>query len=327
MTAWFAGSTKQLDKLIGLLDRTELNAMVIDVRDAGENYWKGMDLKLSDQSGATRVAVVHPKKVMAKLLAKGVYPIARIACFRDNYVPLKRPDRAVNVPTGGVWRDRGGYAWLDPYNRQNWEYIGAVVDYALELGFPEIQLDYVRFPSEGKANGQRFPAKKAYADPKAQPEDVVVAFANFIRSRVKARQAVFSADIFGIISISKRDQGIGQELEKLAEPFDLMCPMVYPSHFAKGEYGVRDPSAQPYKILMKSLGDYKRRLPNKPIRPWIQDFFGYGVPQVQAQIKAAKELGYDEYLLWNARNAYTEAAVRDTSRLVSVQPQISGKSD
>lgn len=310
VTAWYAGSTKQLDKLIGLLDRTDLNSMVIDIRDAGQNYWKGMNLPLSDESGATRVAIVNPDKVMAKLLAKGVYPIARIACFRDNYVPKKRPDRAVVLSTGKVWKDRGGYTWLDPYNRQNWEYIASVVDFALDRGFPEIQLDYVRFPSEGKASTQVFPAKKGYSDPKAKPEDVVKAFAQFIRERVKARGAVLSADIFGIISISKSDQGIGQELEKISEPFDIMCPMVYPSHFAKGEYGVKDPSSQPYTILMKSLGDYKRRMPDKKIRPWLQDFFGYGEAQVRAQIKAARELGYDEFLLWNARNVYTEAAVR-----------------
>ena len=321
VTAWFAGSTKQLDKLIGLLDRTELNAMVIDVRDAGENYWKGLNLKLSDEAGATKIAVVNPKKVMEKLLTKGVYPIARIACFRDNFVPRKRPDRAVVLASGKVWKDRAGYMWLDPYNRQNWEYIASVVDYALELGFPEIQLDYVRFPSEGKAATQRFPAKNSYANPKAKPEDVVVDFATFIRDRVKIRQAVLSADIFGIISISKSAQGIGQELEKISGPFDIMCPMVYPSHFAKGEYGVKDPSAQPYTILKMSLGDYKRRLPDKPIRPWLQDFFGYGVAQVQAQIKAARELGYDEYLLWNAGNKYTEGAVRDTSNLVPSIPQ------
>lgn len=320
LTAWSAGSTRKLDKVLAMLDRTELNALVIDVRDAGHNYWKGMNLPLSDESGATRIAVVHPKKVMDRLLAKNIYPIARIACFRDDFVPKKRPDRAVNLASGGVWTDRAGHTWLDPYNKKNWEYIAAVVDFALTQGFPEIQLDYVRFPSEGKADTQRFPGRKTYEDPKAKPEDVVAAFCEFIAERVRKRKAVVSADIFGIISIGKVDQGIGQELEKIAKPFDLVCPMVYPSHYAPGEYGIKDPSSSPYRILMKSLGDYKRRLPDKPIRPWLQDFFGYGVTQIHAQIKASKELGYEEYLLWNARNVYTEAAVRDTSHLSPKRP-------
>lgn len=322
LTAWSAGSRKKMDKVLAMLDRTELNAVVIDVRDAGQNYWKGMNLPLSDQSGATHVAVVNPKKLMDRLLAANVYPIARIACFRDDFVPSKHLDRAVVKTTGGVWKDRAGHTWLDPYNRKNWDYIASIIDFALDQGFPEIQLDYVRFPSEGKSSTQAFPGKKSYGDPKALPQDVVAAFAKAMADRVRARKAIISADIFGIISIGKTDQGIGQELEKIAEPFDLVCPMVYPSHYAKGEYGVKDPSASPYLILTKSLGDYKKRLPDKPIRPWLQDFFGYGVPQIHAQIKAARELGYDEYLLWNARNVYTESAVVDTSGLGPV-----GKAD
>lgn len=326
LTAWSAGSTRKMDKVFAMLERTELNSVVIDVRDAGHNYWK-MGIPLSDESGATTVAIIKPDALMARLKEKGVYPIARIACFRDNFVPKKRPELAVKLASGGVWKDRAGYTWLDPYNKKNWEYIGQIVDFALDKGFPEIQLDYVRFPSEGKASTQVFPAKAAYPDKAAKPEDVVAAFANYIGERVRKRGAVFSADIFGIISIGKVDQGIGQELEKIAAPFDLMCPMVYPSHFAKGEYGVKDPSNSPYAIVAKSLGDYKRRLPNKPIRPWLQDFFGYGVSQIQGQIKAAKELGYEEYLLWNAQNRYVEAAVVDTSKLVKKPPTVPSKPD
>lgn len=315
LTAWSAGSTRKMEQVFAMLERTELNSVVIDIRDAGFNYWK-MGIPLSDESGATKVAIVKPERLMTSLKEKGVYPIARIACFRDNFVPKKVPSLAVKHSGGGVWKDRAGYTWLDPYNKKNWEYLGEIVDFALDQGFPEIQLDYVRFPSEGKAATQVFPAKSSYPDKDAKPEDVVAAFANYIGERVRKRGAAFSADIFGIISIGKVDQGIGQELEKIAAPFDLICPMVYPSHYAKGEYGVKDPSNSPYAIVSKSLADYKRRLPDKPIRPWLQDFFGYGVAQIQGQIKAAKELGYEEYLLWNAQNRYVEAAVVDNSKLV-----------
>lgn len=314
LTAWSAGSTRKMDQVYAMLERTEINSVVIDVRDAGINYFK-MGIPLSDESGATQVAVLKPDVLMARLKEKGVYPIARIACFRDKFVPKKVPGQAVQLSGGGLWKDRAGYMWLDPYNQKNWDYIAQIVDFALDLGFPEIQLDYVRFPSEGKASTQVFPAKSSYPDKDAKPEDVVAAFAKFIGERVRKRGAEFSADIFGIISIGKVDQGIGQELEKISAPFDIICPMVYPSHFAKGEYGLKDPSNSPYEIVSKSLGDYKRRLPDKRIRPWLQDFFGYNAAQIQAQIKAAKELGYEEYLLWNAQNRYTEAAVIDTSKL------------
>lgn len=312
LTAWGAGSTRKMDNVLAMLKRTELNALVIDIRDSGQNYWKN-DNAISAKVRANNTAVVNPEKVMARLEKSEVYPIARIACFRDNLVPASMPNRAViHKESGKVWKDRSGNSWLDPYNQRNWEYIGEIVDFALDQGFPEIQLDYVRFPSEGKSSTMAFPAAKSYEKKDATPTEVVAAFADFIREKVHAKGAVLSADIFGIVSIGAGDQGIGQALETVAEPFDLICPMVYPSHFAKGEYGIKDPNSSPYAIVSKSLQDYKKRLPDKHVRPWLQDFslgVKYGKKEVQSQIRAAKEAGYEEYLLWNPQNRYTEAAI------------------
>jgi hypothetical protein len=316
LTAWSAGSDLKMDKILGLLDRTELNALVIDVRDSGDMYFK-TGIALANESHATMVAVPKPLHLFTRLEKHKVWPIARIACFRDSWVPKRHPEMGVQLAGGKIWADRSGHTWLDPYNRKNWDYIAQTVDFALNLGFPEIQLDYVRFPSEGKSATQVFPARKSYVNPKAKPEDVIAAFAKYIGDKVRSRGAVFSADIFGIISSAKGDQGIGQELEKVAEPFDLISPMVYPSHFAKGEYGIKDPNREPYQIIRRSLADYKRRLPKKEVRPWLQDFslgVHYGVDQVKAQIKAARELGYEDFLLWNAGNHYTESALATDSQ-------------
>jgi hypothetical protein len=317
VTAWAAGGKKSMDRLLGLVDRTELNAMVIDLRDNGEMYFK-TGIKLQSDAKATNLAVVKPKAMMQKLAKHSVWPIARIACFRDRYVPIKFPDLAIQNPNGTAWKDRSGHTWLDPYNKKNWDYIADTVKFALDLGFPEIQLDYVRFASEGKSASQVFPGKATYPDQKAKPADVIEAFATYIGKKVRARGAAYSTDIFGIISSSKKDQGIGQDLEKVAEPFDVISPMVYPSHFANGEYGIANPNKSPYAIIKKSLADFKARLPKKPVRPWLQDFslFGvqYGAAQVKAQIKAAKDLGYDEFLLWNAGTRYTEAALERAAK-------------
>lgn len=305
-----------MEKIFAMLDRTELNSVVIDVRDTGDMYFK-TGIPLAAEVGANQIAVVKPKEMMESLAKHKVFPIARIACFRDNWVPKKHPDRAVQYPDGKPWHDRSKHYWLDPYDKRNWDYIAETVKYALDIGFPAIQLDYVRFPSEGASSTQVFPNRKKYEDQKALPEDVIASFAKYIGEKVRARGAEFSADIFGIISSSKSDQGIGQELEKIVAPFDLVSPMVYPSHFAKGEYGIKDPSAAPYAIVLKSLHDYAKRVPTKPIRPWLQDFFHYTAKDIQAQIKAAKQCGYEEYLLWNAGNHYTEAAVIDNSKLLT----------
>jgi hypothetical protein len=314
VTAWSAGSNRKMTKLLELVDSTELNAMVIDVRDAGILYWK-TGIATAEECGATRIAIVRPDALMQRLEKHRVYAIARIACFRDNLVPRKYPERGVLDAKGKPWKDTAGYTWLDPYNKENWEYIGKVVDFALDRGFQEIQLDYVRFPSEGTKKQMVFPSQKAFGD-KAKFSEAIQAFVEFIGERVRVRHAAFSGAIFGIVSINKTDQGIGQSLEAVARPFDVVSPMVYPSHFARGEYGVKDPGSSPQTIVMKSLRDFSKRLPGKKLRPWLQDFFGYGKSEVQAQIRACKILGYDEYLLWNARNVYTSAAVKDNSGLV-----------
>ncbi len=321
VTAWTASGTKKMDQLLQLLDKTELNAMVIDVRDSGNMYWK-TEIPLAKHSPSTQLAIRDGKPLMEKLKKRGVYPIARISCFRDVWVPKAVPAQGVQMADGSLWKDRSGHTWLDPYNKKNWEYIAEVVDFALDQGFPEIQLDYVRFPSEGKAATQRYPGKKTYDDPKATPSEVITAFAKHVGERVRAKGGVYSADIFGIISSGKSDQGIGQTLEQIAEPFDLVCPMVYPSHYARGEYGIANPNAQPYITIKKSLSDFKKRIPNKPIRPWLQDFslgHKYGAGEVKAQIKAARELGYNEYLLWNASNRYTAAALAKAGTKVSAK--------
>jgi hypothetical protein len=328
VTAWSAGSKTGRARLLTMLDHTELNTMVIDVRDDGDMYWKN-SIPLAAECKANQNAITKPELVLGDIAKHHVWPIARIACFRDHWVPKKHPELAVQLVGGHVWSDRSKHTWLDPYNKKNWEYIAQTVDFALDQGFPAIQLDYVRFPSEGKSDTQRFPAQSSYPDKKAKHEDVIAAFAHFIRERVKARGAEFSADNFGIISSGKSDQGIGQELEKLAEPFDVMSPMVYPSHFAKGEYRIPDPNAAPYEIISHSLGDYKKRLPQKSIRPWLQDFDHYGVEQIHAEIKAAYQLGYREYLIWNAGNHFTEAAYKNNDNLLKkgAAPSVSpGKS-
>lgn len=307
-TAWTAGSTKARNKLLAIIDHTELNAAVIDVRDEGTVYFKTA-IPLANEKGVTEVAVARPNVLLEALEKHNVWPIARIACFRDNFVTMNHPDLAIQFANGKVWQDRKKFHWLDPYNKKNWEYIGKVVDFALDLGFPEIQLDYVRFPSEGKSSSQVFPAKKAYLNGKPEKEDdVIAAFAKFIGDKVHARHGVYSVDIFGIISSMKGDEGIGQQLEKVAAPFDVLSPMIYPSHFHMGEYGIKNPNASPYEIIIKSLRDYKKRLPKTMIRPWLQAFSLYGVkyssPQLKAQIKAAREVGYQSFLLWNAGNKY-----------------------
>ncbi|MEX2242675.1 MAG: putative glycoside hydrolase [Fimbriimonadaceae bacterium] len=316
MTAWIAGATKRRAELLQMLADTELNALVIDVRDDGDNYWE-TGIELSKQAKATKLAVPKPDELMQLLEDEGVYPIARVSCFVDSRLTKHEPARAVQDASGKPWVERNGRLWLDPYNKENWEYLGQVVDFAVKTGFAEIQLDYVRFPGGGKKSSMVFPAKKDWPEGTTESQ-VIQQFAQFIKDRLP-EGVVLSADIFGIVSSNTtKDQGIGQDMDYFPQPFDLLCPMVYPSHYAKGEYGIANPATSPYEIVLVSMRDFKTKLHGKAMRPWLQDFdlgAQYGKDEVRAQVKALKELGIQEYLLWNARNVYTPDAVVDTSDL------------
>ncbi len=328
MTAWVAGGKKSRDRILEEVQKSGLNSVVIDVRDGGINYWK-MGIPDGKKAHATQLAVSDPASVLKDCKAHGIYPIARIACFRDNFIPKAFPNRAVQNPDGTIWHDGGGFHWLDPYDKKNWDYIKKIVNVAVKDGFPEIQLDYVRFASEGKVGSQVWPNKKTYPDQSAKPADVIQAFAQYIADDLKPLNVPLSADVFGIISSSKSDQGIGQELVKISKPFEAISPMDYPSLFHLGEYNIAYPNAQPYEIVLKSLKDYRRQVPDKDIRPWLQAFnlavagkplVSYGPQQIADEVRAVKDAGYHGFFLWNAANKYDLAALTAAANAIKSAP-------
>ena len=308
LTGWSAGTTKRFANLIAMIDRTELNAMVIDVKDDGEVYYD-MDLPLVKEAKALNHAYkVDP--VIATLNAHHILPIARIACMRDNKLALAHPELAVHDANGNLWHDRTHHYWLNPYKKEVWDYNVDIALDALKHGFKDIQFDYVRFTSESK--NLQYAGKPAGA----KREDQIAAFLKYAEEKIHAQGGWFSADVFGLTSRVKDDEGIGQQFEKVVQHVDFLCPMVYPSHYAYGEYGMKDPNKEPYKTITLSVGDAQKRLianPKCKLRPWIQDFnlrhVRYGPADVKAEIKALSDLGIHDFLLWNAGNRYTEAAL------------------
>lgn len=317
MSGWVAGSKSRLQNLVGIVDRTEINAMVIDVKDDGQITYP-VDVPLAREVAATgkmkgsMKMCVHIDRVLATLKAKKIFPIARIACFRDTPLAETHPEMAVHDASGHVWHDKKRHAWLNPYSKAAWDYNVDIALDAIKHGFKEIQFDYVRFPSEGALSNMKFPGKPE----NAKREDQIVAFMKYARDKIHAQGAWFAVDVFGLTSMVKDDEGIGQKFVKVIESVDYLCPMVYPSHYAKHEYKIPNPNAEPYKIVSLSVGDAKKRLNGSKtceLRPWLQDFTlgepHYGPEQVKAQIKALNDLGIHEYLLWNPLNHYTEAAL------------------
>jgi hypothetical protein len=309
VTGWVAGLKGRFGKLIDMIDRTQLNAVAIDVKDDGQVSYP-VDVPLVKDVKNADLKMFNVDKVLALLNAHHIFPIARIACFRDTPLAEAHPELAVHDAQGRVWHDRTRHAWLNPYKRENWDYNVDIALDAVKHGFKEVQFDYVRFASEGNLSTLVYDGK-----PKGSlREDQIAAFMKYARDKVHAAGAWFSADVFGLTSKVKNDEGIGQKFQKVVQDVDYLCPMCYPSHYAYGEYHMPDPNKEPYKTITLSVGDAKKRLVGLKckLRPWIQDFslrhVHYGPAEVKAQIKALNDLGIHEYLVWNAACKYQESA-------------------
>ena len=209
------------------------------------------------------------QKMLKTLQQKKVYPIARLVVFKDPYLAEKRPEFALKQPNGEVWRDYKGMAWVIPSRPGSMEYNIQIAKEAVKMGFSEIQFDYVRFASDGDLRSCVYP----YADGSSK-EDVIRDFLLYAREELEPLGAVVSADVFGLACSAPDDLFIGQKLEKIAEAVPVICPMVYPSHYARGSYGLANPDLQPYATVLRSLQDAGQRLKDYPVklRPWLQDF-------------------------------------------------------
>jgi hypothetical protein len=318
MTGYTVQDNKRFESLIKLIDETEINGVVIDVKSDEGMVLYQTELKDVQFSGANTKIVINDIEALLKYLnEKDIYTIARVVTFKDNKAASKLPHLAVKTSSGNVWRDRNSQAWLNPYNQEAWEYVLDIAEEAAVKGFKEVQFDYVRFPTDGNLKTIDYGAAKNQS--KAQ---TIGNFLKYARDRLSAMGTVVSADVFGLVTTAEDDMNIGQQLEYLADSVDVICPMVYPSHYGKGMYGVAEPDFEPYKIVNYSMKKAKERLDNNPtstakLRPWLQDFSAvylprykkYGPAEIRAQIKATNDAGVNEWILWNAANRYTRGGL------------------
>ncbi|MGE5554562.1 MAG: putative glycoside hydrolase [Betaproteobacteria bacterium] len=316
VTGWTAGLTSRFNQLVRLVDETPLNAMVIDIKDDQGILTYRMPLRPGLDVDQQTVKVADIDALLATLRAHRIYPIARLVVFKDQLLPKAHPEMAVQRPDGRLFRDRAGYLWANPYDRRVWEYNLAIAKDAASRGFAEIQFDYVRFPDIHRSVPLVFPVHD-----ERTKADVIRDFLAYARQELRPYNVRLSADIFGLVTTVKDDLGIGQNLEAVASAVDWISPMAYPSHYAPGEFGLRDPDVEPYRTVYLSLRDAVRRLKAAgmatEIVPWLQDFslrHAYGEQEVLAQVKAAADLGIDDWYLWNPANRYTASALRRLER-------------
>jgi len=314
----WASLGQKMWQLIDVAKTTEVNALVLDVKDDRGFVLYRSRVPLAQQIGADTNMPMRPARLRAVLdtmRAHGIYPIARIVVAKDPLLAAQRLDWAIkrkDDPTK-PWLDKNGKPWLDPHQRDVWQYAVDLAKEAVELGFSEVQLDYVRFPDEKRlAREATFPL--ANGRTRAQVIRDQLAFS---RAALESTKVPLTIDVFGLTATDTTDMGIGQRWEMFVDQADAVLPMAYPSHYAPGTYKLKSPNARPYETIDHTLKDAKRRSAAVPgagkLVPWYQDFTlgppRYGARQVRAQIEAGYANGVTSWMLWNPGSRYNLGAL------------------
>jgi len=323
LTARGVTSSVIYTRALRLLEETELNAVIIDIKDYSGKLSYSSEIPLVKEIGADKNPIIKDmKKIIDELHEKNIYVIARQTLFQDPVLSKQRPEWAVqNKYTGNRWVDRKGLGWMDPAAKEVWDYNIAIAKEAVSLGFDEINLDYIRFPTDGNLKAMKF---NFHPDDKPKHE-TIRDFLKYFSEAMEDEPTYTSVDFFGLVTVkvkAKDDLGIGQLLVDAIPYVDYIYPMVYPSHYANNFIGLKNPALYPYEVVKYSLEKAKEGFdpellnglePRAKIRPWLQDFdMGavYDASMVRAQIKAAEETNSDGWLLWDPRNFYTEGALK-----------------
>ena len=294
-------STPQFRQALNIIETTPMNALIIDMKNVAGDLTYRTELPRARRAHASKFATIKTiHSYVENLKDRGIYLIARIAVFKDKRQARTYPRQAVHTPGGGVWRDRHGEMWVDPFDPSARNYTLAIAEEVARLGFDEINFDYIRFPAH---KGLR------YDGPDTQSSRVraIDTFLEEAKRRLHPLGVKISVDIFGYVLWNRTDTHIGQILEKMAPHVDTLCPMLYPSGFRRGSVTFNNPAAHPYDIVRISLkkGIARGVAPEK-FRPWLQSFRDYAFSrhqyrehEIAAQIRAARQLDASGWLLWN----------------------------
>jgi hypothetical protein len=316
LTVYGVSSRIIRNEALKLVEETELNALVIDVKgDRGFIPYKS-DIPLATTIGAQKLKLVGDiKELVRSLKAKGIYTIARIVVFKDDMLGSSRPDLAIKTTAGAIWRDREHLIWVDPSKKEVWDYNIAIAIEAARNGFDEIQFDYVRFPDR---RGLKFDIDNTQENRISHIEG----FLTEARKQLLPYNVFLSADIFGYVAWNLDDTQIGQKIDRLAAAVDYISLMLYPSGFHLGIPNHRNPVASAYEIVYLSMKKAQERtqLPSVRFRPWLQAFRDYAFDrrpftgvEIRKQISAAENFGASGWMLWNPRNSYAPDGLKKGS--------------
>jgi hypothetical protein len=284
-----------------------INTIQLDVKDEnGEVAFHRLAPPLAKRVGSA-MRYYDPVKAAKQVHSEGLFLIGRVVCFEDPILSKGRPDLAIRTSGGAVWQNDAGLGWTNPYEKRVWDYNLRIAQAAARAGFDEIQFDYVRFPSDGDIESAVFPGKRNEA-----MSVTIARFVHYATKRLRPMGVRVSVDVFGLSAT--RDLGIGQSPRRLSKIVDAIYPMVYPSHYGPGEYGLASPVSVPGRTVGRSLRDFRRQMRRGKAQlvPWLEDFSFTGtttLTHVQEQIRAARRWKSGGFLLWNPSGVYTEGAL------------------
>lgn len=331
MSQCAAGTPSYRTNLTELIDSTELNAIVIDIRDYTGKISFPTDNPMLADMVSEDCGAPDMKAFIESLHAKNIYVIGRITVFQNPYYTSQHPEQAVQRTQGGVWKDRKGLAFVDVGAKPYWETVVELAKESYAIGFDELNFDYVRFPSDGPM------AEADYTWSKGKTKaEMLEEFFKYLHDALAPTGMPTSVDLFGMVTTNTDDLGIGQVLERALPYFDFIAPMVYPSHYPSGFNGYKDVNSHPYDIIHFAMESAVRRtvapttsvegfqhsrvgtstpaVYSKPVyaaskmRAWLQDFdypVEYTPAMVAAQIKANEDAGLDSYMFWDPSNTYS----------------------
>ena len=324
VTAYSVGYEEKFNKLVDYVDSNDLNAMVIDIKDDMGVVTADFDSADSHIQENTEEYIPDIKELMDVMEEKQIYPIARIVTFKDTLLANEQPEMSFTNSNGTVWKASNGESFINPFLKQTWDYAVNVGIEAAKAGFKEVQFDYVRFPEGFEVWGDKLNYDMGeYADldmdDTAKRVKAITDFTAYAKEKLMPYGVEVSVDIFGYTASVIEAPGIGQNFPQISENVDVISSMIYPSHWGISYFGIYQPDLYPYELVteyIKVENELLATLETPPTsRPWLQDFTAsylgsgnymtYGKAEVDAQVRALKEAGINEFLLWNALNNYT----------------------
>lgn len=309
LTAYSANSPKMVRHIIDLINRTELNAVVVDIKDYSGKVLYDSQVPLVNELGLEDPRIEDVSAMIDQFHEHDIYVIARQTVFQDPALAAKKSAWAIKSKNGGLWRDHKGLTWVDPTREEVWAYNMEIAKEASRLGFDEINLDYVRFPSDGNMR------LVVYTNGERERHEVMRDFYQYASDALSNEPSWISLDLFGFVMERHDGLSIGQRLEDAVHVVDYISPMMYPSHYPSGHLGLENPAAHPGTVINMGM---KRGSPyfegtRAEVRPWLQAFHmgaSYNAAEIRAQIDMVERYPNAGWLLWNAANRYSSAGLR-----------------